>query len=272
MTDKPISGDALEDDFYEDDLVAASASEEEEEEAEQQTTTTPSKTSKKRKAKKEKAKRKRARQDPFNDIVHIFKSDPATQCAYVHDRQRLALSKLSNIELDEQMLPEAQFVNNDNFKQSEHTLDTLPNYVKFGVMRHSKLIKAPEAKATPMVLVLTHAAVRAADLARALKPLQSETHKIAKLFAKHLKVEEQVDFLNRQPIHIGVGTPNRIKLLVEQGHLKLDALELVVVDTEKNAKQFNVFENDAVRGDLYSFLGTYVAPRAQEKQTKIALF
>lgn len=217
MTDKPISGDALEDDFYEDDLIAASASASEEEEAEQQTTTPPSKTSKKRKAKKEKAKRKRARQDPFNDVVHIFKSDPATQCAYVHDRQRLALPKLSTIELDEQMLPEAQFVNNDNFKQSEHTLDTLPNYVKFGVMRHSKLIKAPEAKATPMVLVLTHAAVRAADLARALKPLQSESHKIAKLFAKHLKVEEQVDFLNRQPIHIGVGTPNRIKLLVEQG-------------------------------------------------------
>lgn len=52
----------------------------------------------------------------------------------------------------------------------------------------------------------------------------------------------------------------------------MDALELVVVDTEKNAKQFNVFENDAVRGDLYSFLGTYIAPRAQKKQTKIALF
>lgn len=214
MADKPISGDALEDDFYEDDLVAASASEEEE--ADEQTTA-PSKTSKKRKAKKERVKRKRARQDPFNDIVHIFKADPATQCAYVHDRQRTALSKLSTIELDEQTLPESQFVNNDNFKQTEHTLDTLPNYVKFGVMRHSKLIKAPEAKATPMVLVLTHAAVRAADLARALRPLQSESHKIAKLFAKHLKVEEQVDFLNRQPIHIGVGTPNRVKLLVEQG-------------------------------------------------------
>lgn len=56
------------------------------------------------------------------------------------------------------------------------------------------------------------------------------------------------------------------------GHLKLDHLQLVVVDSERNPKRFTIFENDAVRSDLYIFLGTYIAPRMQKGQTKLGLF
>ncbi|KAI9310891.1 U3-containing 90S pre-ribosomal complex subunit-domain containing protein [Dichotomocladium elegans] len=284
MTDrpKPISADALDDDFYADDYLAIETPDVEEYEQDDidnnegaQTSVRATLAGSKRKAKKEKLKakkQKKARQDPFHDIVHIYKSDPATQCAYVHDRQKQALSKLSDIELDEQSLPESQFVDNSKFKQEEHTLDTLPNYIKFAAMRSSKLDKAPADLASPMVIVVAASAIRAANLATALRPIQGAKTKIAKLFAKHMKVEEQVEFLKRQPIHIAVGTPNRLQLLVEQEHVKLDNLELIVIDTEKISKGYNVLESDAVREDLFKLLGIHIAPRIQNKKTKIALF
>lgn len=106
---------------------------------------------------------------------------------------------------------------------------------------------------------------------RVLKPLTDKS-KVAKLFAKHFKIEEQIEFLERTPVHIGVGTPNRILALVEQGHLKLDKLELVVVDTERNAKRFDIFSNDAVRTDFYTLLGTHLLPGMREKKTRLGLF
>ena len=33
----------------------------------------------------------------------------------------------------------------------------------------------------------------------------------------HFQVAEQVKFLNKNSVHIGIGTPNRIKTLIENG-------------------------------------------------------
>ncbi|KAI9496055.1 U3-containing 90S pre-ribosomal complex subunit-domain containing protein [Zychaea mexicana] len=274
MSDRPISGDALEDDFYlegsvesdnEGPTVGSKRKVEDEDEDDSNTTQQQQEQEKK---KKNKQKKKRKVNDPFRSLDHVYKADRETQFQYVQDRQRSALPNLTQVELEEQILPEDQFVNNAQFKQPEHTLDTLPNYIKFGMLHHKKLDKKPQDPAAPTVLVLTHAAMRAADLARAMKPLG----KVAKLFAKHMKVKEQAEFLQKDPVHLGVGTPNRIKALVEQEHLNLDNLELIVVDTERNAKRFTAFENDAVRNDLYSFLGAYIAPRMNEKKTRLGLF
>ena len=282
MSDRPVSGDALEDDFYLEDTVAsdnevksasvvavgtkrkaADDSDNDENEPEQPKQQPPSKSKKK----KQQQKKKRKANDPFQSLNHVYQTDRETQFKYVQHRQQSALPNLSQVELEEQLLPEDQFVNNEQFKQPEHTLDTLPNYIKFGMLHHKKLDKKPETQ-KPAVIVLTHAAMRAADLSRAMKPLG----KVAKLFAKHMKIQEQAEFLKKEPVHLVVGTPNRVKALIEQEHIKLDNLELVVVDTERNAKRFTAFENDAVRGDLYNLLGSYIAPRMNDKKTRLGLF
>jgi protein CMS1 len=56
------------------------------------------------------------------------------------------------------------------------------------------------------------------------------------------------------------------------GHLKLDRLELIVVDTEKNAKRLDIFENDAVNGPLFDLFGTHITPRMKEGKTKLGIF
>lgn len=71
---------------------------------------------------------------------------------------------------------------------------------------------------------------------------------------------------------MGVGTPNRLQALVDQGHLKLDNLELLVIDTERNPKKFNIFDLQEVRTDLFQFLGKNISPLMKEGKAKIGLF
>ncbi|KAI8640187.1 U3-containing 90S pre-ribosomal complex subunit-domain containing protein [Parasitella parasitica] len=222
-----------------------------------------------KKKKKKQSKKKRGPINPF-DTINIWQENPTVQAEYLQDRQKLALPKLSGVELEDQVLPESHLVNNENFKQ-EHTLEALPNYVKFGVAGHKKLAKKPTVLASPVALIVTHSAIRAVDLCRALKEFGS-TAKVAKLFAKHFKIEDQIWFLEHESIHMGVGTPNRLQALVDQGHLKLDNLELLVIDTERNAKKFNIFDLQEVRTDLFQFLGKNISPLLQNGKTKIGLF
>eukprot|EP00069_Balaena_mysticetus_P010068 bmy_06527T0 len=54
--------------------------------------------------------------------------------------------------------------------------------------------------------------------------------KVMKLFAKHIKVQEQVKLLEKRVVHLGVGTPGRIKELIKQGGLNLNPLKFLVFD------------------------------------------
>lgn len=60
--------------------------------------------------------------------------------------------------------------------------------------------------------------------------------KVAKLFAKHFKVEEQQKELSSRPVNIATGTPNRMAKLAETGHLKLNRLKLLLIDCALDAK------------------------------------
>ena len=64
-------------------------------------------------------------------------------------------------------------------------------------------------KGAPSLLFVTGAATRATDLHRELKDFNTANLRVAKLFAKHMKVEEQKDMLKKKT-YVGVGTPNRL--------------------------------------------------------------
>jgi protein CMS1 len=87
-----------------------------------------------------------------------------------------------------------------------------------GATGHKKLLKEPQedAMGAPAIIIITHSAIRATDLVRSLKEFDKAA-KIAKLFAKHLKVEDQARFLAERRIHFAVGTPHRIKELIDLG-------------------------------------------------------
>ena len=53
---------------------------------------------------------------------------------------------------------------------------------------------------------------------------------VAKLFAKHIKLKESVELVKKSRISIGVGTPQRVIDLLEDGALRSEGLERIVVD------------------------------------------
>jgi protein CMS1 len=86
---------------------------------------------------------------------------------------------------------------------------------------HTRLLQRTKSSGAPTLLFLTGAALRVADVTRVLKnkTLQGEKGAgVAKLFAKHFKLEDHVSFLKKTKIGSAVGTPGRVgKLLCDTG-------------------------------------------------------
>ncbi|KAH8547569.1 U3-containing 90S pre-ribosomal complex subunit-domain containing protein [Umbelopsis sp. PMI_123] len=276
-----VSADALEDDYFVEDIIEEGDTQGiEEDDFEENVAKDQGSASLKRKVvedtteeptKKKKKKKPKKNSDPFYG-VDVSSKPVEEQYEYILNRQKRAKSNWSAIEHDEQAPVITAFLDSQKFT-SPHTLEFLPSFVKFGAAGHKKLLKEPpaEAVAAPAIIIITHSAIRATDLVRGLKEFDKAA-KVAKLFAKHLKVEEQARFLAESRLHFAVGTPHRVKELIDLGHLKLDRLELLVVDTEKNAKRLDIFENDAVNGPLFDLFGSHITPRMKDGKTKLGIF
>ena len=102
-----------------------------------------------------------------------------------------------------------------------------------------KLAGAPSKAAGRFaVLLVTPSAPRAASLCGLLSRAGL---KVAKLFARHLTVDEQAAFLSTHAVDVAVGTPNRLCRLCRDGLVDLSALRYVLVDSAPDAKQQTIF-------------------------------
>lgn len=110
----------------------------------------------------------------------------------------------------------------------------------------------------PNVVILTASAIRATEIINSLS--QNLHCKIAKLFAKHFKLQDQMETLSKQHFPIVVGTPNRICKLCEMGALKLNECHLVLIDVTKDIKQLNILSMADVKDDFYNFMEKHVEP------------
>lgn len=126
-------------------------------------------------------------------------------------------------------------------------------------------------KGSPFVIVLTYSALRAVDIIREVKKLELKTV-VGKLFARHLKIEEQITLLQKNDIHLVVGTPNRVLKLSEHGALSWSRCQLLIVDANKNEKEFSIFTMKEVKSDVWTLYQKYVHRQVREKGTKICLF
>jgi len=85
----------------------------------------------------------------------------------------------------------------------------------------ARLSQKSKAVGAPTLLFVTGAALRAADVTRVFKDRKVRGEKggeVAKLFAKHFKLEEHVAYLRKTRVGVTVGTPSRIgKLLCTTG-------------------------------------------------------
>jgi protein CMS1 len=122
---------------------------------------------------------------------------------------------------------------------------------------------------SPHTLVLSPAALRVADLTRyffllffvtlrVLKKFKTQSKAdIAKLFARHFKLSEHISYVRKTLINIAVGTPGRIRALVEaeDGVLKLAKLRYLVIDANyTDGKRRTIFDIPETLKDLFGVL------------------
>ncbi|KAL7612352.1 uncharacterized protein LOC111899986 [Lactuca sativa] len=123
---------------------------------------------------------------------------------------------------------------------------------------------------SPALLTISLSALRSLELLRSLKPFTKECH-AAKLFAKHLKIEEQVSCLKNH-VNVGCGTPSRIKKLIDMEALGLSRLSVVVLDMQTDVKGYSLFSIPQIRDEFWELYTTHFHQRLLDGSLRICLY
>lgn len=147
------------------------------------------------------------------------------------------------IELEEKYLPTRSILDTTS-SSSPRVAKNLPEYLETFCGGKEELSKGQ--KASPHTLIITQSGIRTADLAREVRLFATKDVKVAKLFAKHMKLAEAAAFVGKNKISVAIGTPTRPRELIEQGNLKLDKLRRIVIDgsyiDDKKRSTFDMVE------------------------------
>lgn len=84
----------------------------------------------------------------------------------------------------------------------------------------TRLAQKPKHNGAPTLIFVSGAALRVADVTRILRDKRLRGDKggdVAKLFAKHIKLDEHVTYLKRTKLSAAAGTPGRLGKLLECG-------------------------------------------------------
>ncbi|KAL4656921.1 protein CMSS1 isoform X1 [Arapaima gigas] len=213
----------------------------------------------------EKPKRRRKKKT-ITDVLAASEPKPASAT----DVQTLLMEcysdKCSVIEMEELKLPDSCFLPSNDLTHS------LSSYLKEICPKWAKMQKNHTVKKSVILLIVCSSALRTIELIKQLTTFKGEA-RVLKLFAKHIKVKEQVRLLEKGVTHIGVGTPGRIKALIEEDGLTLQALRYLVLDwnwrDQKLRRMFDILE---VKRDLLKLLETGIIKGCREGTVKLGLF
>ncbi|KAJ5548766.1 Protein CMS1 [Penicillium frequentans] len=231
---------------------------------------------KKRKQKKKQPQEDVNAQDRKNGIDEsIGRMDGKLLADYFAQRAQKLDKELSAVELNDLSVSDSTFLDTSAYTEPR-TLEKLPEFLKTFSPKGSDLSKASEQKGTPHTLVITGAGLRAADIVRALRSFQTKESIVGKLFAKHIKLDEAKQFLQRAQMGIGIGTPTRVSDLVESGDLKLNELQRIVIDgSHIDQKQRGIFD---MKDTHFPLLKLLTRPELRERyaakknKTQILIF
>lgn len=134
----------------------------------------------------------------------------------------------------------------------------LPNYRKLLTTGDSTESSAKE-NGSPTILIICGSAQRATEVIRDISAKIIKC-RIVKLFAKHIKLAEQIETLSKEFHPVAVGTPHRIHDLIHLGALSLSRLQLCLIDHTVDSKNFTVLTLPDVRTDLSRVLCENIYP------------
>ncbi|KAF4087334.1 hypothetical protein AMELA_G00094050 [Ameiurus melas] len=218
-------------------------------------------------AKKEAGKpKKRRKKKTITDVLATSASAPGSPA----DLRSLVRSHFSSIrsviEQEELDLPESCFLMSNDLTHS------LSSFLKEVCPKWAKVQKQHTQTRSVVLLIVCSSALRTIELIKQLTTFKGEA-KVLKLFAKHIKAEDQMKLLSKSVAHIGVGTPGRLSTLIEKEGLSLQGLRYLVLDwNHRDQKQRRMVDIPEVKGELLKLMETSIIKKCQEGAVKIALF
>ncbi|KIM60608.1 hypothetical protein SCLCIDRAFT_123892 [Scleroderma citrinum Foug A] len=290
-------GDDLEDDYMPDELVASSgeedvganndiqgllsADEDPDEDHEEKRQTTSSAKRKRREKDKERKEKRRKLTETKDDSEppSVAMQSPQQLADYLSSMQAKAFPDKSGLELLDLSIPETSIVDTSSWMESR-PLDRLVEFITNVLPTlHKRLSQRSKVAGSPTVLFIAGAALRVADITRVLKNKRLRGDKggeVAKLFARHIKLEEHVTYLRQTKIGSAVGTPGRVgKLLCEKDALSVSQLTHIILDVSyRDVKKRNLLDIPETRDEVFRMV--FGAPKLlhaiREGKTKVVLF
>ncbi|KAM4044905.1 protein CMSS1 [Anomaloglossus baeobatrachus] len=215
--------------------------------------------------KTEKKSRKRKKKT-ITDVLATSAPKPGTPEDLQNLIEQYYKKTRSVIEMEEFKLPDNCFA-----KENDLT-HTLSSYLREICPKWSKLSKNHKGKKSVLLLVVCSSALRTLELIKLTNAFKGDT-KIMKLFAKHLKIKDQIKWLENNVVHLGVGTPERIKALIEQDGLSLQSLKYLVLDWNwRDKKQRRMVDIPEVKKSMVELLESGLIAACRNGSVKIALF
>ena len=206
----------------------------------------------------------------------IGQESPDVQAAFLWTCYTHALGASDTAIIGDKFQPSSFISWGDRIKLSQGILTNeerdakYPFIIKEAVSTTSsmKRLKAWNVKKSPMILI---ACVSARRCVAVLKAISSLKVRCAKLFAKHMDLQQQISQLSSTPFPIAVGTPNRILKLCEDEALNLDSTEFVFIDGHEDAKAFTVCTLNDTAPELARLIQKQVQLQLKERFDKIKL-
>ncbi|CAD7668181.1 unnamed protein product [Nyctereutes procyonoides] len=187
--------------------------------------------------KEDATKTRRRRKKKITDVLAKSEPKPGTPEDLQNLMKDYFSSSRSVIELEELNLPDSCFLkaNDLTHSLSSYLREICPKWVKLWKNHNEK-------KSVLMLFILSMTAFRGDS-------------KVMKLFAKHIKVQEQVKLLEKRVVHLGVGTPGRTKELIKQGGLNLNPLKFLVFDWKwRDQKLRRMVDIPEIRKEVFELL------------------
>ena len=132
--------------------------------------------------------------------------------------------------------------NNNHIKSSKYD-PSMSKFLKSGILSSAKRLKKWKHTKSPMVIIICASARRAVSI---LKEISSLNVRAAKLFSKHMNIDDQIAMLESNKYSISVGTPNRLLKLSEKkdgsnGEVQSHHIRTVIRDTQLKLMCFIVW-------------------------------
>ncbi|XP_062861888.1 protein CMSS1 [Trichomycterus rosablanca] len=209
--------------------------------------------------------KKRRKKKTITDVLASSEQAPGSPDDLRNLLQSHFNATRSVIELEELNLPESCFLMNNDLTHS------LSSYLKEVCPKWAKVQKQHTQKSSVLLLIVCGSALRTIQLIKQLTTFKGEA-KVLKLFAKHIKIEDQIKLLSKSVSHVGVGTPGRVSSLIQKDGLSLQGLRYLILDWNyRDQKQRRMMDIPEVKSEVLKLMDSGIIKKCQE-DVKIGLF